>query len=179
MAAPSTWLNDQVINRYLELLVNRSQGKVAYLNTFFYSSYIQHGYQRVARWTNKIDVFSKNKILVPLHENENHWTLIGVNLRKKKIYYFDSFHHPKELTWFLNYLEEEYMTKTNKKLNLDKWVVINKSGPLQSNQHDCGVFVCINAEMFSRSKLPHFTQSDTLLLRQRILYEILSEKLCL
>ncbi|KAI6178160.1 hypothetical protein M3Y98_00470800 [Aphelenchoides besseyi] len=61
------WLNDEIINFYLNLITYA-------FNTFFLSTLQQRGYAGVKRWTRKVDVFSYDVLLVPVHLG-NHWCL--------------------------------------------------------------------------------------------------------
>lgn len=68
----------QVINFYMNLLVERSKDpglpSVNTLNTFFYPKLCSSGYSAVRRWTKKMDIFSKDILLVPVHLGV-HWCL--------------------------------------------------------------------------------------------------------
>lgn len=68
----------QVINFYMNLLVERSADpklpSVNTLNTFFYPKLRGSGYSAVRRWTKKMDIFSKDILLVPVHLGV-HWCL--------------------------------------------------------------------------------------------------------
>lgn len=68
----------QVINFYMNLLVERSQKPnlptVNAFNTFFYPKLRKSGYCAVRRWTKKMDIFSKDILLVPVHLGV-HWCL--------------------------------------------------------------------------------------------------------
>jgi sentrin-specific protease 1 len=73
------WLNDEVINFYINLIVRRSEmrndlPKVYAFNTFFLQNLESKGYASVKRWTRKVDVFSYDILLVPVHLG-NHWCL--------------------------------------------------------------------------------------------------------
>ena len=76
------WLNDEVINFYMNLITERSVQNPAYssdlkcytFSTFFYSKLIKDGYSTLKRWTRKVDIFSHNLILIPVHLGL-HWTL--------------------------------------------------------------------------------------------------------
>lgn len=174
---PNSWLTDEVVNNYIGLVVNRSRGKIGFFNSFFYPTYIKHGYQRVARWADKVDMFNKEKLIIPINENQNHWTVLCLDLLNKKIFYFDSFHSQIDVSFFFDFANK-YMADIKSGPSMDGWEVATQIGPRQTNSYDCGVFSCINAEFFSRDITPVFTQSDTPLLRQRILYELLTERLC-
>ncbi|MGH0180094.1 UNVERIFIED_CONTAM: hypothetical protein FKN15_003329 [Acipenser sinensis] len=83
----------QVINFYMNLLAERSKRpglpRVHAFNTFFYPKVRSAGFNAVRRWTKKVDVFSMDILLVPVHLGV-HWCLAVVDLRKKSICYFDS-----------------------------------------------------------------------------------------
>ena len=101
---PRTWLNDEVINFYMNMLMERDQrrsdqsaGKVRsshFFSSFFMVKLLQNGkytYANVKRWSKKFDVFSKDKIFIPININNSHWTLLVVYIQKKEIHYYDSF----------------------------------------------------------------------------------------
>uniref|UniRef100_A0A672MCM3 Sentrin-specific protease 1-like n=1 Tax=Sinocyclocheilus grahami TaxID=75366 RepID=A0A672MCM3_SINGR len=101
------WLNDEVINFYMNLLVERSKQPnlpSAYtFNTFFFPKLRRSGYSAVRRWTKKVDIFSVDIILVPVHLGV-HWCLSVVDFRKKSITYFDSMGGNNEnstIIWFM------------------------------------------------------------------------------
>lgn len=65
------WLNDMVINFYLELIKERSEQveylpKVHVMNTVFLGKLLESGYQSVRRWTRRVDIFSYDIIPVPV-----------------------------------------------------------------------------------------------------------------
>ena len=73
------WLNDEVINFYMNLLVerNKRQGYPALyaFSTFFYPKLKSGGYQAVKRWTKGVSLFEQELILVPIHRKV-HWSLV-------------------------------------------------------------------------------------------------------
>ncbi|XP_077534571.1 uncharacterized protein LOC144146500 [Haemaphysalis longicornis] len=92
------WLNDDVINFYLNLIMERSATedaresgwpRVYAFNTFFYPKLAASGYTAVKRWTRSVDLFSFDILLVPLHCTL-HWCLAAVDFRKRSIVYYDS-----------------------------------------------------------------------------------------
>ena len=88
------WLNDEIINFYLNLICKRAEAEsdlpsVYAFQTFFYSTLSQRGYAGVKRWTRKVDVFSYDVWLIPVHL-QVHWCMAVVDLRNKTIEYYDS-----------------------------------------------------------------------------------------
>ena len=55
-----------------------------------YSDKSVYEYTAVKRWTRKVDVFTKDLLICPIHCHGNHWTLAVVNLLDKRFEYLDS-----------------------------------------------------------------------------------------
>ena len=58
---PETWLNDEVVNFYFELLLDRATNKkdenlldIYCFNTFFCSTLRESGFNKVKRWTKRV-----------------------------------------------------------------------------------------------------------------------------
>jgi sentrin-specific protease 1 len=51
-------------------------------STHFYPALKKSGYDKVKRWTNKIDIFSCDLLLFPIHADD-HWSLVAVDLKRK------------------------------------------------------------------------------------------------
>jgi sentrin-specific protease 1 len=172
------WLNDEIINFYFSLIMERSKivenyPSVHVMNTFFYTTLTKKGFASVKRWTRKVDIFSMDFVLIPLHLGV-HWTLCSVNNQKKRISYYDSMgggrinqSGTKHLSVILNYLKEEYEDKKKSPLPTDyeaNEVGVNDDGlenvriPQQDNGSDCGVFTCKFAEYISRRATFTFSQ---------------------
>jgi len=82
---PHLHLTDEVIDKYTDLIKARSPDSIHTFTTFFYTTLSANGYSKVSRWTKKVDIFSKEKLFIPIYkEQEKHWCLVYVNLKKKK-----------------------------------------------------------------------------------------------
>jgi Ulp1 family protease len=125
----TNWLNDEVINFYMNLIMERSsssnsdnnnnkgnsysnQAKVYAFSTFFYPKLIKDGYNSLRRWTKKVDLFTYNLVLVPIHLGV-HWTLAVIDFDCKEIKYYDSMNgnNGECLNALRNYLKDEYADK--------------------------------------------------------------------
>lgn len=104
------WLQSSIINSYLELLYGHFPADPAHVhlfNTFFFTKLCGTcesdifddntdpltciDYDAVRRWTIKRNpVANTNVIIIPVHENDVHWCLVAVDIRKRNILYFDS-----------------------------------------------------------------------------------------
>ena len=109
-----------------------------------------YAYKGVRRWTKKVDVFSKDMLIFPIHCHSNHWTLAVVNFRERRFEYYDSLRgSPDEVLINLRkWLQEESRDKKGAEFDVEGWTDVSfKSGtPLQKNGFDCGVFMSRTAE---------------------------------
>lgn len=180
------WLNDEVINFYMSMICERSKDearslpKVHAFTTFFYPKLIKDGYTMLRRWTRKIDIFSFDLILVPLHLGL-HWTLAVIDFNCREIRYYDSMNgnNGECLKALRNYLNEEHKDKKGSPYDLTEWNFLhNKNLPQQMNGSDCGMFACKYAEYLSRAKTTfNFNQSHMPYFRRRMIWEILNTQL--
>ncbi|NXE85532.1 SENP1 protease, partial [Cochlearius cochlearius] len=160
------WLNDEIINFYMNLLMERSKEKglpaVHAFNTFFFTKLKTAGYQAVKRWTKKVDIFSVDLLLVPIHLGV-HWCLAVVDFRKKTITYYDSMGgiNSEACRILLQYLKQESLDKKRKEFDANGWSLLSKKSqeiPQQMNGSDCGMFACKYADCIAKDKPINFTQ---------------------
>ncbi|KAK9509937.1 hypothetical protein O3M35_004823 [Rhynocoris fuscipes] len=178
------WLNDEIINFYTTLIMERSKTntnlpKVYSFSTFFYLRLVNSGYQGVKRWTKKVDIFEHDLIIIPVHL-QMHWCLAAIDRVNKTINYYDSMGTNNDpcLKNLEEYLISEYKDKKGKILSMDGWTKNNlKDIPRQNNGSDCGVFSCTFAEFLSRRAKFTFQQKDMPYLRLKMIYEIVTGKL--
>lgn len=122
----SNWLNDNIINFYLNMIAERSQRNelfpsVYVFNTFFMTQHEKYGYKRVNQWTKKNNLFNYELLLIPFN-CKNHWILVSVDVQKKMISGYDSINQTTKsyLQMTLHYLNEEKKTKHSV-----NWMTIN------------------------------------------------------
>ncbi|CAB4067467.1 SENP1 [Lepeophtheirus salmonis] len=139
------WLNDEIINFYMQMIVNRSEKaenkfpKVYAFNTFFYPKLMAGGHQVLRRWTRKVDIFSYDIILVPVHLGV-HWCLATIDFRKPGVFYYDSMggNNSACLDALTKYLEDEHLDKKKSGFDTSEFKnLIVKDMPQQMNGSDC------------------------------------------
>ncbi|XP_037067821.1 sentrin-specific protease 2-like [Peromyscus leucopus] len=179
------WLNDEVINFYMNLLMERNQNEgypsVHAFNTFFYTKFKCGGYRSVKRWTQAVNLFAKELILVPIHLDV-HWSLVVVDLRIKHIVYLDSMgqKRPDVLKMIFQYLQDESKARRNIDLHPLEWRQYSMPAeeiPQQRNGSDCGMFTCKYADYISRGQSLTFSQQHMPLFRKKMVWEILHKRL--
>ncbi|KAK7694384.1 hypothetical protein QCA50_001570 [Cerrena zonata] len=191
---PGQWLNDEIINFYGQMILSRSEGgkenagkavkgqrsplNAHYFNTFFWTKLTQDGYQkaRLAKWTKKIDIFSKDVILIPINHGNAHWTAATINFRKKRIEFYDSMGTCRDYVYqhLRDYLNSEHQDKKKKPFDFTGWENYWMDEiPQQENGYDCGVFTCQFLESLSRGEeVFAFQQRHMPYLRNRMILEI-------
>ncbi|KAF8100807.1 hypothetical protein N665_0216s0007 [Sinapis alba] len=184
---PCAWLNDDVINLYLELLKERETRdpqkflKCHFFNTFFYVKLTRPGYnyKAVRRWTRHkrlgYNLIDCDIIFVPIHGSA-HWTLAVINKRECKFLYLDSLNgsDPTILNSLAKYLVDEVKDKYGKIIDVSSWdMEYIKDLPLQQNGYDCGMFMLKYIDFYSRGLGLKFSQTDMPYFRIRTAKEIL------
>ncbi|KAI1723736.1 sentrin-specific protease [Ditylenchus destructor] len=178
------WLNDEVVNFYMNLICERSREnddlpKTYAFNTFFYPNLSSKGYNSVRRWTRKIDIFSFELLIIPVHLTA-HWCLAVVDLKEKCITYYDSMLGSDQgcLNLIKDYLKLEHKDKKHEEYDTSDWkTVCRKDIPRQLNGSDCGMFSCKFAEFASRRAEIVFDQRNMPYYRRRMVYEICKKAL--
>ncbi|WAQ94836.1 SENP1-like protein [Mya arenaria] len=118
------WLNDEVINFYMNLLMERGEAdnkpSVYAFNTFFYPKVTSSGHSAVRRWTRRVDVLGMDYIIIPVHLGM-HWCLA-----KKQIRYYDSMGGGDRgcLNVLQQYLCDESKDKKKKDFDLTGWTCV-------------------------------------------------------
>ncbi|KAM6921352.1 sentrin-specific protease 5-like [Xenentodon cancila] len=167
------WLNDQIINMYGELIMDATEHKVHFFNSFFHKQLVAKGYDGVKRWTKKVDLFSKWLLLIPIHL-EIHWSLVTVTMATKTISYYDSqgivFRHTTDN--IMKYLQSEAREKKQAAFQKGWKITIIKGIPQQKNDSDCGVFVLEYCRRLSVKQPLLFSQDDMPHIRKRIYKEL-------
>ena len=192
---PQEYLNDNIIDFYLQYVMINSispeiRAKTHIFTTFFFTKLTEKKkdnssekdqskrvYDRVKKWLRKVDVFSKDYLVIPVNRS-HHWFLIIVcnannvqdvdgsadviTIDKKSkeempcIVVMDSLGVVRtggtnKLTQPIRYcLEEEWKNKKNSAKTFDHALIPDRNikPPLQDNSFDCGLFLIKYVECF-------------------------------
>ncbi|KAG8464826.1 hypothetical protein KFE25_010194 [Diacronema lutheri] len=193
---PAAWLNDEVINLYLKLVLARAQRdgtsvrlptaplRAHVFQTFFLNKLLGRGYDysAVRRWTKNVDLFALDAVIVPVNERQTHWVLAVINMRSKRFEFFDSLGGTGDdvLEHLRRYVRDEHMAKKGSAIDLSGWEAVSWSSaqiPMQNNGSDCGVFMCQFASTVVRNVAINFTCADMPHIRRRMVIEIVRAEL--
>jgi hypothetical protein len=154
------WLNDNVINGYLEILADNEKTKASYkhrpngpappvhaLPSQWYVN-ARRDIKSIARWAKKKNCGGKNLLdmklmLLPVCEGD-HWRLVAVKPQERTIEYLDS------LGWNGAAIIQTAKAWVKQELG-DLWseeewtITTHQRSGRQLNGSDCGVFTCLNA----------------------------------
>ncbi|KAJ9103290.1 hypothetical protein QFC21_002713 [Naganishia friedmannii] len=130
LLGPKKWLNDEIINFYGAMLMERAEKegkrKVHFFNSFFFSKMAKDGYEKskIGRWTKKIDIFAKDIVIFPINQNNVHWVCGAINMKDKRFEFYDSMStvpNTKAFSVMRDYLQKEHMDKKKKPIDLSDW----------------------------------------------------------
>lgn len=177
--ADRQWLNDNVID-YYNNLVMEANPKVWVWTTHFYTTLAAKGYLGVARWARrkKLDLFTKDRVIVPININNTHWAVTVIDNDKRTITYYDSL--DKSGSRLICVQLQEYMNGEANRLGkpaVTYDIIPHGGSPQQLNGYDCGVFTCTNSRMLALGSKLTYSQKDMKTIRRRMAFEILNTKL--
>ncbi|OAG10229.1 cysteine proteinase, partial [Paraphaeosphaeria sporulosa] len=163
------WLNDNIINEYLEILVNYAQRQEGYVyvrgkggstppvhafKSQWYTS-MKGNPSGTARWARPMHLFGEkllacNLVLIPICHH-SHWRLIAIKPKDRLIEYYDSLHGSgREYTqlakeWVREVLQKQFVE--------EEWsICTNQRSKAQANASDCGIFTLLNALVLLRGE---------------------------
>jgi sentrin-specific protease 1 len=195
---PDIWLNDEVVNFYMWMLDERDRllcmensyrRRSHFFNSFFMAK-LGFGKnintENVKRWTKNFKPFTMDKIFFPINIENQHWTMLVVNIKSRRILYFDSLYgdglrYCEAIQFWLNelemeegWLQEQYEFRSHGR---------DSGTPCQTDGTSCGVFslLCadfmsddlpINESSYNQSQIDFFrTKIAAAILRGRLDYE--------
>jgi sentrin-specific protease 1 len=173
---PRTWLNDVVVDYYLNLITTEDKSVYCF-TSYFYTSVLKHGINGVLNWFRNVQIFHFKKIFIPIVQN-SHWMLIVVDLEVYKIILYDSFagiHDDilKSINFF--FVHKYKMLYPAHSLNFTLSHAQNL--PRQHNSFDCGVYLLKFAQFILQNRFFNFTDDDMPRYRQKIVLSILQNKI--
>ncbi len=189
----SAWINDNIVNSYLEILINHqnekeghkhvTNGPAPHVHAFlsmFYTN-LAAKKQTVTRWSKKKNLnglkFLDGKlVLFPICE-KSHWRLVAIKPQERRIEYYDSMGNGGERYTRLarDYLQMEL----GEHYIASEWHVdLEQKSSRQKNGSDCGVFTVLNALVLLRNDDHKRVLSTTGMeeARKRIAITLLAEK---
>lgn len=173
------WLRDES-GKYSKDEVPEERVPTFVMNSHFLVAFNAHGYGSVERWTNRQmegKVLDYGLILVPVNRAEFHWSLVGVDLRKREFFFLDTKRWrdtEDSLTslrkWLVAEVTAKYSASLVEKLAIETWSAVKNPEytPTQVDSSSCGVFVAFLADYLERGKRPRFGHGQVKALREKM-----------
>jgi Ulp1 family protease len=182
--------NDNIVNYYMNMISNGLFNTRLKINVNIFSSI---DFVRFLTCNNsvikhhKFNIFKYDYILAPICLN-SHWSLIKIFTRTKKVRHFDSSSKLKSyneraqrIYKFIENIIRIDLAELNIKFVPSEWVFrLATNVPQQSNNYDCGPFICLYSKILSydmKINPSQFTNDYISNYRKRILIEITDSSL--
>lgn len=184
---PGKWLNDEIMNAYIELVNDRRGKKKDFvcLPTYFFQQVCAQGAASVERMTfgDRATVLKEGVkyVVCPINVHGNHWAVLLFDLLDRNLQYFDSLGGDGNglMQTAKSWLKHEYRTKLDKTeawvADIDAWPEVawdSNHIPRQTNNFDCGVFALMYIRYLTCNGVMDFTQSDMPTARRLIMNEL-------
>jgi hypothetical protein len=121
-------------------------------------------------------------MLIPVNIKLKHWILACINFEQKWIAWFDSIDdtYEQETRLLFTWLTREHSINNLSVFEPAEWSIHsgpppNIQAPLQSNDYDCGIFICLYAAYLDLRLPLSFSQHDTQNVRAWMAHEMIEE----
>jgi Ulp1 family protease len=179
---PEQWLNEEAITAFLSVLVNSKPGAWFYTTDFFTKALLPQGapadtkvdvrgqpfqYEQVKEfgnpncWRPWKTIFDLERLFIPINVDGNHWTCAYLHFPTHQIYLYDSIGKHKNGLFYKRmlkgYIADEYWSRHGHSLPPKLWTFVplkDTKGPKQRDAFNCGVFVCMIAELIINQHIP-------------------------
>jgi sentrin-specific protease 1 len=171
------WLNDDVINIYIEMMEKRfiRENITSYriLNSYFATNTLGKTETQIQRVLKKKTLDKSHILIMPIN-NRNHWyfaifdegeIVVHDSMKHDANYYLENPIFKNALKFSKMFYERQYT------------LVVRDDYPQQDNHYDCGVFMLMGIRDTLRKKQWTFHQGDIRFKRIQIAHEILEENL--
>ena len=181
------WLDDAVINAYLNMIQSRSDDQgypsVLFYDSFHYTFLAEGRPDFLPNCMTKTNLMGYDYLFFPIHLG-NHWAFAYASTRNRKLYYLDSVYGLDKGMEVLGrlqkyiYLEESRLKGDHPLFPVTPFrLSVYPNSPQQTNGVDCGVFLLANADHISRRSPTLFSQHDIPNIRRCIVWELVTRRM--
>eukprot|EP01082_Thalassiosira_pseudonana_P006196 g5317.t1 g5317 contig2:249184-250035(+) len=176
---PKVWLNDEVVNYFVNFCLasrdknmhndNANHRRSHFFNSFFVQTLFnekngnanekgKYKYPNVKRWHKHApgkNIFEQERIFFPISINNSHWALVVAFMDEKRIQYYDSlkWNGTKYLKGILQYLQDDYKRQFRSDMDTSEWrlVLCTEDAPQQQayNKKMYGTVGCLFAYLLT------------------------------
>ena len=160
-------LNDNVIDFYLQLFCQHNSNYYFALPSTYFSKMEKDGFESIDQWIDKTILLNYKIIFIPVCLKK-HWRLLIIDFLTNSISYYDSINvNSTKCVTAIKHIGDVIAKKTI------KWKTPKQAHDIkQTNDYDCGIFVCLFARNLILNRELDFDQNDTSIYRNIIKNEI-------
>jgi hypothetical protein len=182
------WLNDEIINSFLAILQCQAGDSTYCFNAQVYSKMLKHGCycnDGVRRWfrhrgSSPVLLKRFRHLLMPIHQNKNHWVLVHINMERRQICVYDSLLRSRGAAGkaALKDIMNNVALLLKDETDIGDWhcEIIFSAGQ-QAEHWECGYFTLGNAACVLLDANTIFTQANVASARLFILHAVLGRSL--
>ena len=152
-------------------------------NSHFFSrlalSKFGYDYEGVKAWPKRsgISINELDLVLFPVNISNKHWVLAAVDIKSRKMLYFDSKNGEDSMNvlqtlklWLIDETKDKYSIEEADFMGIESWPCIFNPPymALQTDTGSCGIFAMYTADYLELGKKIDFSQSQIPVLRQRM-----------
>ena len=186
LIGPVRWLNDSIIAFYVRLLQSKQKNNkfpAFLMDPLMFNSRGRHDLRQLETFLDKNhNIGITTRILIPCNVNNNHWVLYQVDALNLHVLIYNTMKQKNETNAFRNILPPvidllkllyEKQTMPGGPLDTANIKVFNIDTPIQTDKHNCGVYVCemmrqiCNGKSVTRDKKRIFDNIET---TRRLMY---------
>ncbi|KAK3678122.1 hypothetical protein LTR78_002217 [Recurvomyces mirabilis] len=157
------WLNDEIVNAWLSLIVTRKHEKTGYVksakavpnfvayNSAWLTTVKAKGMEGIAGWSRRKGIkgeklLKAEKIFFPINTGA-HWMMLVISPQDKKLDFLDSLDTglSSNRTTFMHKARAWLAMELGKAYKAEEWKETGAVSSQQTNGNDCGAFACFNA----------------------------------
>lgn len=147
--APGGWLNDNIVNYYLQDQLAQRYPQHHFFSSFFYEKLLRSADSSgIERWDATVNLSVSHLRFIPINL-DHHWTLLVCDTKQRRFEYYDSLFHDRgrDVVKRVAPVLGSFLEKRTQLAQVEDWPVLEpNSRPMQNNASDCGVYVCLYAD---------------------------------
>jgi sentrin-specific protease 1 len=187
---PETWLNDEVMDAYMELLNLRNadiHGNVMFFLTHFYRSITRpptgYNFKKGLPYVRGRKLFHMDLLVIPMNQGGIHWVMVVINIKEKRIEFYDPLPQKSTNSREMSIMQQWFAQLVTQELHLDT-IDIRHWGsqtmtniPTQPDNYNCGVYVLHFAEFLGRGVPLVIDPKNLVDLRNQILLDLYTKSI--
>jgi Ulp1 family protease len=177
---PGRWLTGEVLDAYMVLLQNRANRlglRYKFFPTHFFQVLEKEPYtvRNGLQYVKEADALELDKWFIPINQDGNHWVLVIVDFKDERIEMLDPLPNKRELydqPGIIHRFIADLCVVRHLAMGGDWGSITLTELPTQPDNHNCGVYVILYADVLSTGGPPLWHIPKLLHVRNRIAVDL-------